>query len=161
MYGFETLPVIDMELQCWTTRPCRADERHGYPPARRCHSCVQLGNVAYICGGYNGQIIFGDLWMIDLSSLQWTRLPAVLPEPVYFHSAGITESGLMLVHGGVVQIDTRRSAKVFAIWLRVPSLKESCWQVLIESHPAVLHQPRHSLLEIGVPPDLVDRLDYT
>jgi len=159
VYGFETLPVINMELQCWTMRPCRADERHGYPAARRCHSLVQLGNMAYICGGYNGLRIFGDLWMIDLSDLQWTRLPAVLPEPVYFHSAGVTDSGLMVVHGGVVQIDTRRSSKLFAVWLRVPSLKETCWQALIESQPDILDQPRQSLLEVGIPPDLVKRLD--
>jgi len=148
-----------MESQSWTTRTCQADEGHGYPPPRRCHSCVQLGTVAYICGGYNGQNIFGDLWMIDLRMLRWKLLPAVLPEPVYFHSAGITSSGLMLVHGGVVQIDTRRSSKVFAVWLCVPTLKESCWQAVLGSWPGLLRQPRQQLLEIGIPPDLVDRLD--
>jgi len=158
VYGFETLPVIDMESPCWVTRRCRPDEKHGYPAARRCHSCVQLGDVAYVCGGYNGHVIFGDLWMINLLTLQWTRLPAILPEPVYFHSAGVTLSGLMVVHGGVVQIDTQRSSKVFAIWLRVPSLKESSWQVLVQSQPAVLQQSKQSLLKVGVPPDLVDRL---
>jgi len=96
--------------------------------------------------------------MIDLLDMQWTRLPAVLPEPVYFHSAAVTDSGLMLVHGGVVQIDTRRSAKVYAIWLRVPSLKELSWQALVDSRPDILHQPRHSLLQVGIPPDIVDRL---
>jgi len=158
VYGFEALPVIDVEMQCWMVRMCRADKRHGYPLARRCHSCVQLGTAAYICGGYNGQRIFGDLWKIDLLSLQWTRLPADLPEPVYFHSAGVTDSGLMLVHGGVVQIDTRRSSKVYAIWLRVPSLKESCWQALIESWPDILRLKKQPALDVGIPPDLVDRL---
>jgi len=57
-----------------------------------------------------------------------------------------------------VQIDVRRSSKVFAVWLRVPSLKESCWQALVESRPDILCQPRRQLLEIGVPPDLVQRL---
>jgi len=65
----------------------------------------------------------------------------------------------MVVHGGVVQIDTCRSSKVFAIRLKVPSLKELCWEVLLESDPGILHQSRQSLLQIGVPPDLVDRLD--
>ena len=151
--------MIDMESQCWMSRPCQADVRYGYPAARRCHSCVQLGTTAYICGGYNGQTIFGDLWMIDMTSMQWTRLQAVLPEPAYFHSAGVTSSGLMVVHGGVVQIDTCRSSKVFAIRLKVPSLKELCWEALLESDPGILHQSRQSLLQIGVPPDLVDRLD--
>jgi len=141
-------------------RPCHGDTRHGYPAARRCHSCVQLGCKVYICGGYNGHVIFGDLWMVDLTRMQWSRLPAILPEPVYFHSAAVTSSGLMLVHGGVVQIDTRRSSKVFAVWLCVPPLKQLCWQTLIHTQPAVLHQSRLALLEMGVPPDLVATLDH-
>jgi len=159
VYGFKAVPVIDLETRCWTRRPCHRDDRHGYPAARRCHSCVQLGHLAYICGGYNGQTIFGDLWMIDLVTMQWTLLPAVLPEPVYFHSAAVTGSGLMVVHGGVVQIDTRRSSKVFAVWLRVPPLKELCWQALIETQPDIVRQSSQSLLETGIPPNLVARLD--
>jgi len=151
--------VIDLESRRWSTRPCHRDVRHGFPVARRCHSCVQLDHCVYICGGYNGHVIFGDVWMIDLDMMQWSRLPAVLPEPVYFHSAGVTSSGLMVVHGGVVQIDTCRSSKVFAVWLRVPPLKELCWQTLIRTQPDVLHQQRQALLETGVPPDLVARLD--
>ena len=44
----------------------------------------------YICGGYNGDTIFGDLWALDLLSLQWRRLPTDLPQPIYFHSSAIT-----------------------------------------------------------------------
>ena len=150
--------MIDVESRCWMRRSCKRDDRYGYPAARRCHSCVQLGHIAYVCGGYNGQKIFGDLWMIDLLTMQWTRLPAVLPEAVYFHSAGVTSSGLMVVHGGVVQIDTRRSSKVFAVWLKVPPLKELCWQTLIDTQPDLLHESRQSLLETGIPLDLVARL---
>ena len=59
------------------------------PLPRRCHSCVQLDNYAYICGGYNGEVILGDLWRINLEDLQWVKL-AMMPEPVYFHSAAVT-----------------------------------------------------------------------
>lgn len=90
----------------------------GYPAARRCHSCVQVKdgkdsfthfNVCtpicclkcftspsvstpevFICGGYNGELIMPDLWKINLRTFQWTKLPAVMPEPAYFHCAAVT-----------------------------------------------------------------------
>lgn len=85
----------------------------GYPAPRRCHSCVQIRNgehfsfriqqhyqvqifysasVAdvFICGGYNGEVILADLWKINLQTFQWSKLPAEMPEPAYFHCAAVT-----------------------------------------------------------------------
>ena len=105
--------MINVDLQCWTWRPCRADERHGYPAARRCHSLVQLGQAAYICGGYDGHTIFGDLWRLDLSMMQWTRLPAVLPEPVYFHSAGVTDAGQFISSCHIITANLHYDSKEY------------------------------------------------
>ena len=44
----------------------------------------------FICGGYNGEQILSDLWKISLQTYQWSRLPALMPEPAYFHCAAIT-----------------------------------------------------------------------
>lgn len=44
----------------------------------------------FICGGYNGELILADLWKINLQSFQWSKLPAVMPEPAYFHCAAVT-----------------------------------------------------------------------
>lgn len=44
----------------------------------------------FICGGYNGEQILSDLWKINLQTFQWTKLPAVMPEPAYFHCAAVT-----------------------------------------------------------------------
>lgn len=44
----------------------------------------------FICGGYNGEIILADLWKISLQTFQWSKLPAVVPEPAYFHCAAVT-----------------------------------------------------------------------
>lgn len=44
----------------------------------------------FICGGYNGELILDDLWKINLQTFQWTKLPAVMPEPAYFHCAAVT-----------------------------------------------------------------------
>lgn len=44
----------------------------------------------FICGGYNGELILDDLWKINLQTFQWSKLPAVMPEPAYFHCAAVT-----------------------------------------------------------------------
>ena len=44
----------------------------------------------FICGGYNGELILADLWKINLQNYQWSKLPAVMPEPAYFHCAAVT-----------------------------------------------------------------------
>ncbi len=45
----------------------------------------------FISGGFDGSIkIYDDIWMLSLPSLQWQKLTAKLPEPVYFHASAIT-----------------------------------------------------------------------
>lgn len=44
----------------------------------------------FICGGYNGELILADLWKINLQTFQWSKLPAEMPEPAYFHCAAVT-----------------------------------------------------------------------
>lgn len=44
----------------------------------------------FICGGYNGELILSDLWKINLQTFEWSKLPAVMPEPAYFHCAAVT-----------------------------------------------------------------------
>ena len=41
-------------------------------------------------GGYDGEKIHDDIWRLSLPSLQWIKLDAKLPEPVYFHASAIT-----------------------------------------------------------------------
>ena len=46
--------------------------------------------VGYVSGGFDGRKIYDDVWMLDLTTLQWTKLDTKLPRPVYFHSSAIT-----------------------------------------------------------------------
>lgn len=50
----------------------------------------------FICGGYNGELILADLWKINLQTFQWSKLPAVMPEPAYFHCAAVTPVSIIL-----------------------------------------------------------------
>ena len=54
----------------------------------------------FICGGYNGEVILADLWKINLQTFQWSRLPAIMPEPAYFHCAAVTPVSRLLLHTG-------------------------------------------------------------
>lgn len=52
----------------------------------------------FICGGYNGEVILDDLWKINLQTFQWNKLPAVMPEPAYFHCAAVTPVSLFYLN---------------------------------------------------------------
>ncbi|KAL7979841.1 hypothetical protein Chor_008179 [Crotalus horridus] len=130
-----------------------------YPAARRCHSCVQIKNDVFVCGGYNGEVILGDIWRLSLQTFQWVKLPALMPEPVYFHCAAVTPAGCMYVHGGVVDIHrNRRTGSLFKMWLVVPSLLELCWEKLLIFYPHLANLSRSQLLHLGLTQGLIERL---
>uniref|UniRef100_A0A6Q2WPX7 Kelch domain-containing protein 10 n=1 Tax=Esox lucius TaxID=8010 RepID=A0A6Q2WPX7_ESOLU len=119
---------------------------------------VSLSDV-FICGGYNGEVIVADLWKINLQTFQWTKLPAVMPEPAYFHCAAVTPAGCMYIHGGVVNIhENKRTGSLFKIWLVVPSLLELCWERLLKAHPHLAQLPTIQLLNLGLTQELIERL---
>ncbi|KAG7239399.1 hypothetical protein INR49_029154 [Caranx melampygus] len=127
--------------------------------SQRCHSCVQIKNDVFICGGYNGELILADLWKINLQTFQWSKLPAVMPEPAYFHCAAVTPAGCMYIHGGVVNIhENKRTGSLFKIWLAVPSLLELCWEKLLQAFPHLTSLPTMQLLNLGLTQELIERL---
>lgn len=56
---------------------------------------LSLPPEVFICGGYNGEMILSDLWKINLQTFHWTKLPALMPEPAYFHCAAVTPVSLI------------------------------------------------------------------
>uniref|UniRef100_A0A8C2XDI1 Kelch domain-containing protein 10 n=1 Tax=Cyclopterus lumpus TaxID=8103 RepID=A0A8C2XDI1_CYCLU len=130
-----------------------------YPAARRCHSCVQVKDEVFICGGYNGELILSDLWKINLQTFQWTKLPAAMPEPAYFHCAAVTPAGCMYVHGGVVNMSgNRRTGSLYKVWLVVPSLLELTWEKLLKTFPHLDQLSTLQLLSMGLTHTLIQRL---
>ncbi|KTF94556.1 hypothetical protein cypCar_00000392 [Cyprinus carpio] len=113
----------------------------------------------FICGGYNGEVILDDLWKINLLTFQWNKLPAVMPEPAYFHCAAVTPAGCMYIHGGVVNIhENKRTGSLFKIWLVVPSLLELCWERLLKAFPHLAQLTPIQLLNLGLTQELIERL---
>ncbi|OXB58044.1 hypothetical protein ASZ78_007703, partial [Callipepla squamata] len=118
-----------------------------------------LSADVFVCGGYNGEVILGDVWKLNLQSFQWVKLPAAMPEPVYFHCAAVTPAGCMYVHGGVVNIhENKRTGSLFKMWLVVPSLLELSWEKLLEYFPHLATLSRSQLLHLGLTQGLVERL---
>ena len=51
----------------------------------------------YLLGGYNNTIIFSDIWRIDLTDLQWRKMPQALEKPVYFHDSVLTDVSIQFM----------------------------------------------------------------
>jgi len=100
-----------LETNNWKTLSTHGDiDDNTVPAPRRCHGSVQYtdeksGTISVIIsGGYNGDLVFSDVWRLDLNILQWTCLrKCILPRPVYFHSTALTPEGRMYIFGGIVK----------------------------------------------------------
>lgn len=137
----------------------------GIPPARRCHGAAQLNSETddiqvFITGGYDGEDVFDDLWKLELSTLQWTRIETCrLPRPTYFHSTAATPEGKLYVFGGIyISDDIRRSNEIFTTWLCIPKLSEMSWEALLKYNPKIVDMKRDVLIDAGLPRKFIERL---
>lgn len=168
-YGFLEIPAFDLETNTWRTLTTHGEVNDKIVPApRRCHGCVQYTDEetgvtsVVISGGYNGDLMFSDVWRLDLSTLLWTCLRnCILPSPVYFHSTALTPEGRMYIFGGIVKEhdQVQRTNAVHSVWLTIPKLSEICWQALNHYCPNIIDKTPEELFKIGIPLKFVQRLD--
>ena len=64
------------------------------PPPHLYHPCTTPRLAVVMFGGYNGENALSDVWRLCLSSLQWSRSDTIMPVPLYFHSAAVTDVSL-------------------------------------------------------------------
>ena len=141
---------------------CLLQSDEGYPEARRCHSAVQIGEIVWIVGGYDGEEVFGDMWQLNMITHQWSRLRLDLPTPVYFHAMTVSDEGKMIMFGGVDDIEKNtRTSAVYSAWLQVPSLRSMCWEAVCHYWPHMASIPASTLMMEGVPRDCVEMLAST
>eukprot|EP00069_Balaena_mysticetus_P006036 bmy_18386T0 len=159
-YSLNKIHAYNLETNAWEEIATKPHETIGFPAAQRCYSCVQIKNDVFICGGYNGEVILGDVWKLDLQTSQWVKLTATMPEPVHFHGAAVTPAGCTYVHGGVVNIhENKRTGSLFKIWLVVvPSLLELSWEKLLAASPNLANLSRTQLLHLGLTQGLIEGL---
>ncbi|XP_011691613.1 PREDICTED: kelch domain-containing protein 10 homolog [Wasmannia auropunctata] len=168
-YGFSEIPAFDLRTNRWTILYTHGDtDKTRVPAPRRCHGSVQYTDEktgvtsVVISGGYNGDRVFSDVWRLDLSTLQWTRMrKCVLPSPVYFHSAALTPEGRMYLFGGIVKTNNKvkRTNAIYSAWITIPKLSEICWQALNYYYRDLRNASPDKLLSMGIPLKFVQRLD--
>ncbi|XP_022200696.2 kelch domain-containing protein 10 [Nilaparvata lugens] len=165
VFGFDEIPCFDLRSRCWDVARTKPDEVHGFPLARRCHSCVQVADhsgqtAIFILGGYDSELVMADMWRLELSSLQWCKLADRLPQGVYFHSSAVTPQGKIYTFGGInmYRTSTQRSADVHCVWVKIPKLKEICWEALQHYCPNLYQHPISLLLDSGIPQEFLKRL---
>lgn len=169
VYDLQTIPAFNLQTNSWDYFETKADPSivDGIPKPRKCFSCVQLetdnGVEAYITGGLQSDLItyFDDVWKINFRTMQWTLVKsAVLPEPLYFHSAATPGNGCMYIFGGIEFNKTamRRRNDLYKMWMTIPKLSEMCWDAITHYNPNLDKYKRNYLLKTGIPERFVDRV---
>ena len=68
------------------------------------------------------------------------------------------QAGCLYVYGVVVCIDHVMTSDVYTIWLKIPSLKDLCWDKVISSTSQLASMERERMQELGIPLEYMDRL---
>lgn len=166
VYDLQTIPAFNLKTNSWDYFETKPDPtiRDGMPKPRKCFSCVQLetsnGVEAYITGGLQSdfETYFADVWRINFRTMQWTLVKtAVLPRPLYFHSATTPGNGCMYIFGGI-EYNMRRRNDLYKMWMTIPKLSEICWDAITFYNPNLDKYKRSHLLKIGIPERFVDRV---
>lgn len=132
---------------------------------RRCHGAAQIdhgnGIEVFITGGLDGDVIFKDLWRLNLKTMQWTFFECTLPRPTYFHAVAVTPQGRLYVFGGIYSIDdeVKRSNAVYSTWVCIPKLSELCWEAVLQYSPSIFKFSSDALINMGLPRHFIQRLE--
>ncbi|XP_022107253.1 uncharacterized protein LOC110988234 [Acanthaster planci] len=153
----DQIHVYNLETNTWEKEPTLPCLHNGHPQRRQYHSCMQWKNEVYMCGGHNNVTIFGDIWKLDLPSLQWTRLSTEMPVPTFFHSAAITSTKCLYIFGGVTCLrDRDRTNNIFRIWLDIPPLTDIALRKVLSLLPNRSQDSINRLWDLGVPQTIMD-----
>jgi len=125
------IDALNLGNQEWTVLQTNPDEVHGFPQSRCCFGLARFENDVYISGGV-GDKLYDDVWKYSLAEKNWTKLSLTLPEPVYLHGFYINESGCMFLYGGMTN-GQRNLGNLYSFWLKVPSLKHICCDLIPDS----------------------------
>jgi len=166
--GFDVIYAFDLATNSWINKATHGDSsipidesiEEQYPEPRKCHTCAQNGQYVYLLGGYNNTIIFSDIWRIDLTDLQWRKMPQALEKPVYFHDSVLTDEGQVVIFGGVESVESnKRTNQVQSCYIQVPALRHLSWKSMNNFYDLHTKMPE-KLKEEGIPQDLIGQLVY-
>lgn len=161
-FSLASIPTYHIRENVWSYTATKPDPNlplPGVPAARKCHSCVQYktdhGTEIVVAGGYDGRTYYGDIWKLNLSSLQWQLMQkSVLPHPLFFHDAACSSAGCMYIFGGIKFSSNNnvRTNIVYKMWTTIPKLSEICWEALQHYVPDMANRSTlPGLLSVGIP----------
>eukprot|EP00050_Salpingoeca_kvevrii_P007464 m.296440 g.296440 ORF g.296440 m.296440 type:complete len:382 (-) comp13393_c0_seq1:44-1189(-) len=120
----------------WSLIKLNPDPNHGYPPARRCHTCHRHDRVLYVIGGILGEVL-KDCWCLNIDTRTWSYVEPFgqLDESVYFHSSVLTSHREIVSFGGVLSRSQDRTNLVQTALLpdAFPSLAHLCTRALVQN----------------------------
>ena len=103
-----------------------------------------------------------DVWLLNLSTLQWNEHAYKLPKPLYFHVMSWNEdTGCVYIFGGVYR--TVRQNTLYVSQMFWKNLAERCFEkvvgMLVQANGKNLGSlKKEDLCEIGLPQKFVKRL---
>ncbi|XP_062522756.1 kelch domain-containing protein 10-like [Corticium candelabrum] len=84
-FPFDIIHSFEYDTMTWHQHHCSPAMSDGFPSPRRFHSCAKYGDNVYMCGGTTFlDHIYNDVWRLDLTTFQWTKMWQTLPTPVFF-----------------------------------------------------------------------------
>ncbi|CAG0901795.1 unnamed protein product, partial [Darwinula stevensoni] len=164
---FVTLQAYDLEKTAWREIATQGDVECGgtFPPLRWSPSICHVGQFVYICGGLepgspSDETRSSDLWQLDLLTFRWKKIPTSLPHSPSSHSVDVTPEGKMYLFGGAIcsMSHNKTVNSLYSIWLKIPCLKEMCWEAVLHYAPWLDEVPLKTLIKAGIPRDLANHI---
>ena len=98
--------------------------------------------------------VYPRLWMCWLNCYYFFYISNL----TYCMLSFFIQTGCLYVYGVVVCIDHVMTSDVYKIWLKIPSLKDLCWNKVISSMSQLASMERERMQELGIPLEYMDRL---
>jgi len=118
------------------------------PPPRYEHAAAVIDGTMYVVGGNCGGRYLGDVWALDLETLEWVSKSAPSGSEAYPPSAGhdlVSWGGKLLSVGGI----TKKQDKSASLAIRLLDTNTMAWSLLEPTGPAPPQLGGHTATLIG------------
>ncbi|KII74880.1 Kelch domain-containing protein 1 [Thelohanellus kitauei] len=99
---FTDILIFDLSTHTWISRAIYSKNHH-YPDHRYFESWAFSGHIGFMSGGirpYSTNMIYSDIWRIDLECLEWFQLEYSLKTGVYGHCTSLVDDFYLYTFGG-------------------------------------------------------------
>ncbi|KII62269.1 Kelch domain-containing protein 10 [Thelohanellus kitauei] len=132
VYKNKKISMFDFFTNTWTSRATNSKSQH-YPDDRIYESFTFSDNVGFMSGGINPNfnVVFSDIWRINLETFEWFKLEYSLKTGVYCHRMSVIDDYYLNSFGGYRDIYIPNPLECFTI--RPKSLYHLCLESIYKS----------------------------